>query len=74
MINSSHTARPVEEGLLMYAMPLFYAARTLRDNNYPSADDPHALPRRRTRFRLTRIRARSLSAGATRVAAGNSPC
>ena len=74
MINSSHTAWPVEEGLTMYATPLYYAAKSLQDRNYPSADDPHALPRRRTRFRLTRIRARSLSAGATRVAAGNSPC
>ena len=74
MINSSHTARPVEEGLLMYAMPLFYAARTLRDNNYPSAGDLRALPRRRRRFRLTRIRRASLPAGARPVAVGNSPC
>ena len=74
MINSSHTAWPVEEGLTMYATPLYYAAKSLQDRNYPSADDPHALPRRRTRFRLTRIRARSLSAGATRVAAGKYPC
>jgi len=74
VINRSHTARPVEEGLLMYAMPLFYAARTLQDNNYPSAGDIRALPRRRRRFRLTRIRARRLPSGTSRVAVGNSPC
>ena len=74
MINSSHTAWPVEAGLTMYATPLYDAAKSLHDRNYPSADDPHALPRRRRRFRLTRIRARSLSTAATRVAAGNSPC
>ena len=74
MINSSHMAWPVEEGLPMYATPLYYAAKSLHTRNYPTADDPRALPRRRRRFRLTRVRARSLPAGASPIAAGNSPC
>ena len=58
----------------MYAMPLFYAARTLHDRDYPTADDLRALPRRRRRFRVRRIRARSVAPAASPVAVGNSPC
>jgi hypothetical protein len=58
----------------MYATPLYFAARVLHDNNYPTADLPEAHPKRRRRFRLIRLRARRLPSGASRVAVGNSPC
>ena len=74
MINGSHTAWSVEEGLPMYATPMYFAAKVFHDRNYPTADHPEAHLRRRRRFRLTGIRARRLPSGATRVAVGNSPC
>lgn len=74
MINSSHTALWVKEGLPMYATPMYFAAKVFHDRNYPTADHPEAHLKRRRRFRLTRIRARRLPSGASRVAVGNSPC